>query len=212
MYFEKNHSFVNRHGWTFIHTGEQLEPLALALHSQYTISEAEARDRAANLLRDSSIHHEDRRVILAKNDIVKFGKMREQCGVWAHEFARTPTREFKLGIGDVAFFGIFPIKNTPDGASKRTDWKFTYKSNELFGPFRAKCIALKAERAGIFKSIKQKVLGDPEEEADFRREIAENILLAEEMEKNPDDDIVLALGDVVYLGLAPLLNLSGDKR
>lgn len=212
MYFEKSHSFVNRHGWTFAHTGEQLAPLAQALHSQYTVSEAEARERAASLLRNASVHHEDKRVVSAKNDIVKFGKLREQCAVWAHEFARTPEREFKLGINDVAFFGIFPETwktTTPDGASKRTDWKFTYKAKDLIEPFLAKCEALKAARAGILKSLQRKVLGDPEEEAEYEREMAENQLLAKEFVKNPDDDVILALGDIVYLELSPLLDLSG---
>lgn len=212
MYFEKNHSFVNRHAWTFSHTGEELRPLAQQLHDLHKRREQEARDRAAELLRDARIHHEDKRVIQAKNDIVTHGKLREKCAVWTYEFGRTPDRPFILGIGDVYFFGLFPIVETsvPPGASKRDEWKYTYKAQELFGPFRAKCEALKAERSGILKSLARKVLGDPEEEAEYHQEMAENTLLAEEFEKNPDKEVILALGDVVYLSLAPLLDLSGE--
>jgi hypothetical protein len=214
MYFEKSHSFVNRHGWTFTHTGEQLQPLAQQLHDLHKRREQEARDCAAELLRDARIHHEDKRVIQAKNDIVKHGKLREKCAVWVYEFGRTPTREFSLGIGDVYFFGLFPVVETPvppHGASKRDDWKYTYKASELFRPFRAKCEALRAERKGVLKALKRTVAPDTEEEQEFHQEVTENTLLAEEFEKNPDKDVILALGDIVYLGLAPLLDLSGEQ-
>ena len=198
VYFEKSRSFVNRHGWTFPHEGKELAGLANSLHQRFRECELEARNRAADLLRDSQIHHEDKRVIAAKDDIVKYGKLREQCAVWTHEFERDPHREFSLGINDVSFFGIFQSHDDPpyDAATQRTGWKFSYKGSDLTSALREKVTELEAEKRAMEKD---------ENSVEITEEIVENALLAEEFEKNPDKEVTLALGDVVYLNLAPLL-------
>jgi hypothetical protein len=208
MYFEKNRSYVNRHGWTFTHEGRELQVHAEALCASYASKEMAARNTAADLLRQPDVHHQDKRVVAAKDDFVKFGQLKEQCAVWAHEFARTPARAFSLGIDDVLFFGLFHkvvfdlcivVPTYGYSAAKRGDWKFTYKGSELFGAFRAKCQQLEAERSALDPD------DDAEEWEEIQRELVENTLLAKEFEINPDKETVLALGDVVYLNLAPLL-------
>jgi hypothetical protein len=103
-----------------------------------------------------------------------------------------------LGINDVAFFGISPVSDPApyDATTNRTGWKFAYKGGELVAPFRVKIVELEEERLA---------LKEGESEYEIQQEIIENSLLAEEFEKNPDKDVQLALGDVVYLNLAPLL-------
>lgn len=137
MYFEKSRSFVNRHGWTFGHTGAALEDRALALYEDHKRLETKARSLIASLLQDPRIHHEDQRVIDARNSIVKHGKLREQCAVWTHEFGRTPEREFSLGIEDVSFFRIFGVGSEPEpheASTQRNNWKFAYCCRELVEP------------------------------------------------------------------------------
>lgn len=204
VYFEKSRSFVNRHGWTFIHEGKELAGLANSLHRRFRECELEARNRAADLLRDPQIHHEDKRVIAAKDDIIKYGKLREQCAVWTYEFERNPDREFSLGINDVSFFGIFhPYDDTPyEAATQRTGWKFSYKGSDLTPALMQKVADLENEKRAM------KV---DEDKSEIEEEQAENSLLAEEFEKNPDKNVQLALGDVVYLDLAPLLKRTEEE-
>lgn len=202
MYFEKHHSFVNRHHWTFPISGANLLHAALELHGQFAEAETKARETAAKLLRDARVHHEDKRVIAAKNDIVKYGQLREKCAVWAYEFERTPDREFLLGVNDISFFNS---NECPLGASNRNEWKFAYKAKDLVAAFRQKAQALKKELNGL------KFRKETPEEVEARQEVLENNLLANAFEANPEKDINLSLGDVVYLGLAPLLNLDATS-
>lgn len=214
MYFEKSRSHITRHGWTFVHSGEELAPLALQLHDLHKDLEMHARDRAASLLKDPTIHHEDRKVVQAKDDIVTHGKLREQCAVWHYEFERTPSREFSLGANDISFFGIVSVKEACyAGAAKRTEWKFTYKGSDLLQPLAQKLQAMKDEHSGIVQLAKRTVknaFGETEAEDEYRQEIAENTILMEEFRSNPDKEVQLALGDVVYLNLAPLLKLESQ--
>ena len=202
VYFEKNRSYVNRHSLTFTHTGEELLAKTQLLHRQFREKELAARNLTADLLKDPQIHHEDKRVVAAKDDILEYGKNREQCAVWAHEFERTPEREFSLGIKDVAFFGLFPM-NGPvpyDAAAKRGEWKFTYKGSDLSVPLLAKISSLVDERSEAEK----------DDRAVIDEEIVENSLLMEEFKRNPEKEVLFSLGDVVYLNLAPLLKAKDE--
>jgi len=202
MYFEKHHSFVNRHGWTYNHTGEQLRPLAETLHERYARLELEARNLVGDLLKNPTVHHDDRRVREGRDQIKKYGQLREQCAVWAHEFGRDPSREFPLGISDVSFFCVFggAWLECLVGATKRNDWKFAYPGEELINPLRTKCEALRL----TLNNVKE----DSDEWAEAQQELLECSLLIEEFSKNPYKEVLLGLGDVVYLSLAPLLNLE----
>lgn len=204
VYFEKNRSFVNRHGWTFLHTGAVLEDRAVDLYEDYKSLETEARNLAADLLRDAQIHHEDKRVISAKNDIVKYGKLREQCAVWVHEFGRTPEREFSLGINDVSFFRIFGVGGEAEpceSVTQRNNWKFMYCGRDLIAPLMNKYVKIKGSMADM----------NAGEKHEAKEEMEEILLLAEEFERNPDKEVNLALGDVVYLDLAPLLKRTKEQ-
>jgi hypothetical protein len=191
MFFEKSHSFVNRHGWTFTHTGEELCPLAANRFREFKEAELKARNIAAKLLQDPTVHHEDKKVLAAKDDIQKFGALAEKCAVWTHEFERTPEREFTLGVNDVLFF------NGEQGAgatSKRDSWQFSYNGREL--------AVITMDKMKELKTL------DPEtkeEQAEIAEELAELFILNAEFNKNPKKEVNLGLGDVVYFDLAPLL-------
>lgn len=201
MYFEKSRSFVSRHGWTFAHTGAALEDRALALYEDHKRLETKERSLIASLLQDPRIHHEDERVIDARNSILKHGKLREQCAVWAHEFGRTPEREFTLGIEDVSFFRIFGVGGEAEpheASNSRHNWKFTYRCRELVEPLLEKHLEVKA-----YLKV--------EEKREAEGEMQEILILAEEFKKNQDRNIHLALGDVVYFNLAPLLKRTEEE-
>jgi len=204
VYFEKSRYFVNRHGFTFPHEGKELAGLADYLYIEFRDKELAARLIASDLLRDAQVHHEDRRVIAAKDDIVKYGKLREQCAVWAHEFERKPEREFSLGIADVWFFRIFGVEGDAapyESTTNRNGWKFAYYGDALIEPLLAKCLEVKASMADM----------KDEEKHEAEEEMQEVLLLAEEFKKNPDKEVNLALGDVVYFNLAPLLKRTEEE-
>jgi len=194
MYFEKHRSFVNRHGWIFTYTGRELHHLATDRFHDFKETEIRARITAATLLQTATIHHEDKRVLAAKDDIQNYGALAEKCAVWAHEFERTPERKFALSINDVLFFnGKRIIRNT---TIKRDSWQFSYTGEEL-----AIIIMNKIDELN-------KLL--PAETEKEREEIAEEIIelstINDEFNKNPKIEVNLGIGDVVYFRLAPLLN------
>lgn len=96
----------NRTSWTFRYMGQQLEQPARKLLEFHTNAEIQAREIAASLLRDSSVSHNDTKIVDAKKAIERHGSLREQLEVWVHEFHRNPTLNFELGLGDVTFFEL----------------------------------------------------------------------------------------------------------
>lgn len=193
MFFEKHHSFVNRHGWTFTHTGEELCPLAATRFQDFKEAEIKARNTAAKLLQDPTVHHEDKRVLAAKDEIQSNGALAEKCAVWAHEFERTPDREFTLGVNDVLFFNGEQAIRT--ASSKRDSWQFTYTGKELAVITMTK-----------MKELKETETESQEEEEELAEELAELFILNAEFNKNPKKEVQLGIGDVVYFGLASLLH------
>ena len=193
MYFEKHHSFVNRHGWIFTYTGGELNHLATDRFHDSKEAEIRARNAAATLLQNATIHHEDKRVLAAKDDIQNYGALAEKCAVWAHEFERTPERKFALSINDVLFFnGKRTIRNT---TIKRDSWQFSYTGEELAIITMNKINEL---RLLTFETEKER--------EEIIEEIIELSTINGEFNKNPKIEVNLGIGDVVYFGLAPLLN------
>ena len=72
----------------------------------FSNQEQNARNQVAELLKDPSIHHNDKAVKDLKDEIAFCGPEREKCLVFKHEFKRNPDREYHLTLGDVVFFGI----------------------------------------------------------------------------------------------------------
>lgn len=95
-----------RQEWQYEYTGAALLPYAKAARLHHTAKEKEARDKTADLLRDTSVSQNDSRFADLKKDISTHGTLKEQFEVFAHEFARDPARTFKLGLGDVTFFDL----------------------------------------------------------------------------------------------------------
>ena len=206
MYFEKNQSYVSRHKWAYEHSGEELLPRALGLHSLYRDMEMKARATVSSLLMQIDVHHESREVMAGRNAIVQNGQFREQCAVWAHEFSRTPGRMFKLTLADVLFFRVFKldIKNpSVGGGSNRADWKYAYCGKKLINAVKCKTNVLQEE---IDKTDQvDKVRNE------LTRDLVEAILTAEELEQNLDKEYHLSLGDVVYFSMATLLKHGTSK-
>jgi len=199
MFFEKDRSCVDRHSWMFPYTGESLASFAVDLHVVYEEQERATRATVAKMIQDPTISHNNKNLRSAQEEIGKYGMLREQCAVWAHEFERNSEKVFQLGIGDIAFFrihGSTGLQNA-DGDNKRMTWKFSYTVKELVRSLQKKCDFLIKEVATTKDPILHKGL---------RNELAENTLLMREFRLAPDREVHLGLGDVVYLGLAPLLN------
>ncbi len=95
-----------RNEWQYEYTGQELLGKAKMLAERHDALEKAARNKTADLLRDCSVSQSDPRFGELKREISTHGSIREQCQVFAHEFARTPARVFQLGLGDVTFFEL----------------------------------------------------------------------------------------------------------
>lgn len=104
MYYEN--SLVNRETWKYTYTGIQIAEKAEELRDKFRAAEMEARNKLSKLLSDPSVRQDSQEVQQLRNDISFNGKNYEALCVYAHEFKRTPNREFHLALGDVVFFGL----------------------------------------------------------------------------------------------------------
>jgi hypothetical protein len=97
---------TSRTGWKFSYKGSDLVAAAQAKLAEYTRRETEARQEMSKLMADMRVSPTGEDCSKLKSAIENYGTIREQCQVFAHEFARTPDREFNLSLGDVVFFGL----------------------------------------------------------------------------------------------------------
>jgi hypothetical protein len=105
MYMEDRSN--NRERWCYEYTGEELLPVAKAKYKEVLGKEKEARQRMAKMMTDMRINAaNDPGVQDCKEDISKYGMLREQCAVFIHQFEREKPRRFSLAMGDVVFFGL----------------------------------------------------------------------------------------------------------
>jgi hypothetical protein len=79
---------------------------AKRLYGEYFAKEQVAREKMSEYLKDMNISANDERLVAVKRDINTYGTLKEQCMVFKHEFKRQPTMMYKLGLGDVTFFGL----------------------------------------------------------------------------------------------------------
>jgi hypothetical protein len=101
-----DHVAKGRESWTYSYTGAELLAAAERLYAEYSAKEMEARIKHSDLMRDPAVAQNDRRLGDLKRDIEHCGMMKEQCEVFRHEFKRMPGVSYKLGLGDVTFFGL----------------------------------------------------------------------------------------------------------
>jgi hypothetical protein len=92
--------------WEYPYTGKELIDKARMLQAKHAALETAARNKTADLLRDDKVSQNDSRFNELKRDITTHGTIKEQCEVFAHQFAREPERVFSLGLGDVTFFEL----------------------------------------------------------------------------------------------------------
>ncbi len=95
-----------RNEWEYVYSGRELLPRAKMLLERHTTKEMEARNKTADLLRDTNVSQNDSRFTELKRDINTHGTLREQCEVFVLQFSREPDRQFTLGLGDVTFFEL----------------------------------------------------------------------------------------------------------
>jgi hypothetical protein len=108
-----------REEFRYQYQGSELLPYAERAYFRYLKAEVEARERAAALLNNMSIKQNDPELDRCRKDIENYGKIRELCAVWVHQFRREPDREFPLQLGDVTFFGIVGDPTTDEIAQAR---------------------------------------------------------------------------------------------
>jgi hypothetical protein len=99
--------------------GSELLPYAERAYLRYLKAEVEARERGSGLLKDMAVKQNAPELEQCRQDIEKYGKVREQCAVWVHQLRREPDREFPLQLGDVTFFGIVGDPTPEDIARAR---------------------------------------------------------------------------------------------
>jgi len=95
-----------REEFRYHYKGSELLPYAERAYFRYLKAEVEARERAATLLTDMAVRQNAPELDQCRQDIERYGKIREQCAVWVYQFRREPERDFPLQLGDVTFFGI----------------------------------------------------------------------------------------------------------
>ncbi|MGL6075876.1 MAG: hypothetical protein ACRC8S_17100 [Fimbriiglobus sp.] len=108
-----------REEFRFHYKGCELLPYAEQAYLRYLKAEVEARERAAALLGNMAVRQNAPELEQCREDIEKYGKIREQCAVWVHQFRREPDREFPLQLGDVTFFGLVSDPTAEDIARAR---------------------------------------------------------------------------------------------
>lgn len=111
-----------REEFRYHYKGSELLPYAERAYLRYLKAEVEARERAATLLTNMAVKQNAPELDQCRQDIERYGKIREQCAVWIHQFRREPDRDFPLQLGDVTFFGIVGDPTADDIARAR---KFT---------------------------------------------------------------------------------------
>lgn len=204
MYFDKSVQHTQRYNFSVGYSGSELLNSTLNLFADFKDKEMKARDTASSLLKNPKISHDDRRLSEAKMAITENGRLKEQCGVWAHEFRRTPDRKFTLDIGDVSFFKLYNDVEERRGAAKRETWKFTYQKCELIKPLTKKISSLESE-LGIGNKIKRVLTLRIEEENEIKEELNDCRIMLNCFKRDQIEEIHLGLGDIVYFDLAPLL-------
>ena len=113
MYHEHG-SFTSRSNWKYTYTGKDLLDSATNKFVEFREKERVARSKIAELMQNMKVSTKDEEIAQLKRDVEKFGKLREECAVFVHEFHRLPEREFHLSLGDVVFFDLAELAVDPD--------------------------------------------------------------------------------------------------
>jgi len=101
---------AERTQWTYSYLGSELLLHAMRLYTDYLNRETVARSNMSEYMKDMNRHQNDPDIQRSKSDIQTYGTLKEQCSVFVHEFTRNPLMSYKLGLGDVTFFGLHEAK------------------------------------------------------------------------------------------------------
>jgi hypothetical protein len=102
-----NENLSNRRtDWNFPYKARMLLPYAQRKLVTFKTEEMALRKRMAEMIQDPATFHNDSLLQQVKRDIDRTAGLREQFEVYVHEFHRLPEQEYRLGLGDVVFFGL----------------------------------------------------------------------------------------------------------
>lgn len=112
LFYDHAHGLSNREGWKYTYIGADLLEPALKKYFNVEATEMEARNELAALLKNASVPMSDPRNEDLKKKIERLGKEKELLMVLCHEFRRSPSREFILGLADMTYFDLAtaPVK------------------------------------------------------------------------------------------------------
>ena len=97
---------IKRTEWLYTYKGRELAAFAQRKLAHHQAEESTLRQKMAVMIQDPATFHDDAALQQVKRDIDRHSGLREQFQVYCHEFARTPSLEFRLGLADVVFFGL----------------------------------------------------------------------------------------------------------
>ncbi len=108
---------IKRNEWLFVYKGRELLAFARRKLAHHQAEESALRQKMATMIQDPATFHDDANLQQVKRDIDRHSGLREQFQVYCHEFARTPSLEFRLGLADVVYFGLAegPWEHEPAG-------------------------------------------------------------------------------------------------
>jgi hypothetical protein len=89
-----------------MYKGQELVEAAKKLVNMYKEREEIYRQKISKSMEDRTVAVNSSKNKKMEAIINDASLRREQCEVYAHEFARTPDREFSLTLSDVVFFGL----------------------------------------------------------------------------------------------------------
>jgi len=101
-----DHRDRNRDSWKFTYKGSDLVEAAKAKVEYYRRQEVSLREKLGVRLQNSNMSLNSKKSEDIKKRAFEAASFKEQCEVQAHEFNRTPDREFSLSLSDVVFFGL----------------------------------------------------------------------------------------------------------
>jgi len=97
---------TTRDQWKFTYKGSELLEAAKKKVAFFAAREDRYRTELAAAMNDRKQNLNSSKNDKLKNNASSAATQKEACEVFAHEFKRTPDREFHLNLGDVVYFGL----------------------------------------------------------------------------------------------------------
>lgn len=102
----------DRLSWTFKYTGAELLPFCQSKVAALQELEDALRNDLAKAISDRTQSVNSEEITNLKTKLGHVASSLERCQIWAHEFARKPEAEYRLGFGDVSYFDIAATQDT----------------------------------------------------------------------------------------------------